>query len=144
MTSGLKIFGHLVILPWKYETKILGALKEAKFQSDCLRVFESAKLRAWRACVLTCLACSTCLRACVFTCLACSRAYVLGVFTCLRAHVLGVLTCLRAHVIGVLACLYVRALLTCFLWCVLCVFTINLLTFLSNYLFCLHKSRLCN
>ena len=54
---------------------------------------ESAKSRAWRACVLACL-----------TCLA-----------CLRAHVLGVLTCLRAHVLGVLTCLYVHALLTCFL-----------------------------
>ena len=35
---------------------------------------ESAKSRAWRACVL-----------CVFACFACLRAHVLGVFACLRA-----------------------------------------------------------
>ena len=64
---------------------------------------ESAKSRAWRACVLDVLACSRAWRACVLgvlTCLACLcawRAHVLGVLTCLRAHVLGVLTwvCLR-------------------------------------------------
>ena len=64
--------------------------------------FESAKSRAWRACVLACL---TCLRACVLGVLACSRAYVVGVLTCLRAHVLGVLACSRAYVLGVLTCL---------------------------------------
>ena len=37
---------------------------------------------------------------------------------------LCVLTCLRAYVLGV--------------------FAIDVLTFLSNYLFCSHKSRLCN
>ena len=80
-------------------------------------------------------------RACVLTCLACLHAGVLGMFPCLCA---GVLTCSRASRVCVLACLYPRALLTCFLWCVLGVFTIDVLTFLSNYLFCLHKSRLCN
>ena len=55
-------------------------------------IFESAKSRAWRACVLACL---TCLRACVLTCLACLRAHVLGVLTYLRAYV-GVLACVSA------------------------------------------------
>ena len=57
-------------------------------------------------------------------------------------RVLGVLACSRTWRAYVLACS--SAWLTCFLWCLLGVFTINLLTFLSNYLFCLHKSRLCN
>ena len=64
--------------------------------------FESAKSRAWRACVL---ACFSCLRACVLTCLARLRAYVLTWLACLRAYVLNVLTCLaclRACVLGVL------------------------------------------
>ena len=66
---------------------------------------ESAKLRAWRACVLAWFAC---LRACVLTCLACLRACVLMWLACLRAFVLGVLTCLAC-----LVCLrvYVR---TCY------------------------------
>ena len=117
--------------------------------SRAWRAYVLACSRAWRACLLTCLrtwrayvlACSRAWRACVLTCLG---AHVLGVLACSRTYVLGVLTCLRAYVLGVLACLCVHALLTCFLWCMLCVFTINLLTFLSNYLFCLHKSRLCN
>ena len=74
--------------------------------------FESAKSRAWRACVL---------------------------------GMLDVLACLAyfcARVLGVL--LYSCALLTCLLWCVFGVLSIGILTFLSNYLFCLHKSRLCN
>ena len=66
---------------------------------------ESAKSRAWRACVLTCLACLrayvlgvltflTCLRACMLTCLACLRAwhaYELACSCVWRAYVLGVL-----------------------------------------------------
>ena len=60
--------------------------------------------RAWRACVLTYLACLrayvltclACLRVCVFTCLAYLRAYVLGVLMCSGAYVLGVLASLRA------------------------------------------------
>ena len=76
----------------------------AKFRPDLTRPAstESDKSRAWRACVLTCLAC---LRAHVLGVLACSRTYVLGVLTCFRAHVRGVFTCLRAHVLGVLTCL---------------------------------------
>ena len=54
--------------------------KKSKLSGFC----ESAKSRAWRACVL-------------------------GVLTCLRAHVLGVLTCLRAHGLGVLTCLRARS-----------------------------------
>ena len=56
---------------------------------------ESAKSRAWRACVLTCFAC---LRASVLTCLACLRAYVFSVLMCLaclhawRAFVFASLT----------------------------------------------------
>ena len=120
-------------------------------------LFESAKLRAWRTCVLACFAC---LRACVFTCLAYLHVYVLAclaclrtyVLACLRACVLGVLAYLRACMLGMFACfracvpacLYLHALLTCFLWCMLGLFSIDVLTFLSNYLFCLNKSRLCN
>ena len=79
----------------------------------------------------------TWLRAYVLACLACLRAWrvcVLGVLMCL--------TCLHARMLGVL--LYSRALLTCFLWCVLGVLDIGVLTFLSDYSFCLHKSRLYN
>ena len=84
-------------------------------------LIESAKSCARRACAL-----------CVFACL---RAHVLGVFACWRVWRVCVVTCLRVCVLGVLACL--RA-------CMLGVFTIDVLTFLSNYLFSLHKSRLCN
>ena len=69
----------------------------------CNVLMESAKLRAWRACVLACLAC---LCACVLACLACLRACVLTCLACLRAwracmHVL----CLRASYDACLACL---------------------------------------
>ena len=133
-------------LPNKLRIRILG-------KSLLNRVLDVlARSCAWRAYVL---ACSRAWRAYVLACSRAWRAYVLGVFTCLCARVLDALTCLRACVLTCLACLracvptclvclYARALLTCFLWCVLGVFTINLLTFLSNYLFCLHKSRLCN
>ena len=57
---------------------------------------ESAKLRASRAHVLTCLAC---LCAHVPTCLACSRAHVPACLACLCAHVPACLACLRAQVI---------------------------------------------
>ena len=56
---------------------------------------ESAKLRALRAHLPTCLAC---LRAHVPTCLACLRAHVPTCLACLRAHVPCVLcvpTCSR-------------------------------------------------
>ena len=56
---------------------------------------ESAKSRAWRACVLAWFAC---LRTCVFMRLACLRVYLLA---CLRACVLG----LRAYLLTCLACL---------------------------------------
>ena len=56
---------------------------------------ESAKSRAWRACVLACLTCLACLRAwraCVLTCSACLRAcmYML----CLRASYDACFACL--------------------------------------------------
>ena len=76
---------------------------------------ESAKSRAWRACVLACFAC---LLACVFTCSVCLRAWrvcVLTCLTCLRAWCAYVCTCvllmmkyfifLRVCVLGVLFCL---------------------------------------
>ena len=66
---------------------------------------ESAKSRAWRACVLTCFAC---LRASVLTCLACLRAYVFSVLMCLA--------CLRAWRAFVFASLtYVLAMMGA--WC---------------------------
>ena len=75
---------------------------------------ESAKSRAWRACVLACFAC---LHAHVLTCLRCLCACVLTCLACLRADVLGVLTylaCLCAWRVQVLTCfvclrVYVRA-----------------------------------
>ena len=86
--------------------------------------------RAWRVCVLMCWRAwrawmLTCWHVCVLACLAFLHA--------------GILAFLRAWRVCVLAYFYARALLTCFLWCVL-----GLLTFLPNYLFCMHKSRLCN
>ena len=63
---------------------------------------ESAKLRALRAHVPTCLAC---LRTHVPTCLACLRTYMPTCLTCLRTHVRTCLACLRAHVQTCLACL---------------------------------------
>ena len=63
----------------------------------CNVLMESAKLRAWRACVLACLAC---LRACLLTCL---RAYVPA---CPRAwHACMHVLCLRASYDACLACL---------------------------------------
>ena len=88
--------------------------------------------------------------------------YCISVFSSLLNRVLGVLACSRAWrvcvlgMLDVLACLayfcarvlgvllYSCALLTCLLWCVFGVLSIGILTFLSNYLFCLHKSKLCN
>ena len=60
---------------------------------------ESAKSRAWRACVLTCLACFS---AYVLDVLACFHAYVLA---CLCASVLACFRTWSAYVFGVLACL---------------------------------------
>ena len=125
-----------------------------------------ASLRAY---VLTYLAC---LRAYVLACLVRLRAYVLGELTCFRAcvltwlaclarscvccgrvpGVLGVLTCLvclRARVLGVLLCLrgaYVLAMMKCFTFLRVRAWRAEhwRTHFLSNYLFCLHKSRLCN
>ena len=57
---------------------------------------ESAKSRAWRACVLACF---------VF---ACSRAWRVCMLTCWRAGVLGVLASLRDWRVCVLACLHSR------------------------------------
>ena len=91
-----------------------------------MQSIESAKSRAWRACVLACLACLcacvltclACLRACVLTCLVCLSAYVLGLLTCLRAYVLGMSSWLRAYVLGVLTCL--ACLRVCMLTCLAC------------------------
>ena len=81
---------------------------------------ESAKSRAWRGYVLAC--------PCAW------RVYML---TCLRACVLDVfafLACSRAWRAFIFACFaYVAYSLS-----------IGVLTFLSNYLFYLHKSRLYN
>ena len=60
---------------------------------------ESAKSRAWCACVLAFFAS---LRACVLTCFACFRAFLLA---CFRAWRACVLVCLRAWRAFVLACL---------------------------------------
>ena len=81
---------------------------------------ESAKSRAWRGYVL-----------------ACSCAWRVYMLTCLRACVLDVfafLACSRAWRAFIFACFaYVAYSLS-----------IGVLTFLPNYLFYLHKSRLCN
>ena len=39
-TLGLETLGHLVIPPYKYVTKILGALKEVIFQNDYFWIFD--------------------------------------------------------------------------------------------------------
>ena len=63
---------------------------------------ESAKSRAWRACVLDVLAPL--------------RAYLLGVLVCLCAYLLGELVCLCAYLFGVLVCLSAwRAYVLCVL-----------------------------
>ena len=65
---------------------------------DGLRIGESAKSRAWRACVFACFACLACLscsRACALMCLAWLCAYVLAWLACLHG--------LRVRVFGVLA-----------------------------------------
>ena len=93
--------------------------------------------------MLTCLAC---LHAKVLACLRVSVLGVLGVLPCLRAcraYVLPCLACLRARVLCVLMASYDEMFY--FLTCLHAgVLSIGVLTFLSNYLFCLHKSRLCN
>ena len=58
--------------------------------SDLTYLLESAKLRAWRAFVLMCLACSRAQRAYGLKPLG---TYVLACLTCLHARALGVLTC---------------------------------------------------
>ena len=80
--------------------------------------YESAKLRALRAHVPTCLACFrahlpmclACLCAHMPTCLACLRAEVHCVLTCSRANLSCVLTCSRAYVLCVLTCSHVNVL----------------------------------
>ena len=110
----------------------------------CLRAFRVYVLacsRASRACLLGVRTCYHAWHACVLTCL---RAWVLGVLTCL--------TCLHARVLGMLLCscawrACVLAMMKCFTFLRVCmhgVLSIGTLTFLSNYLLCLHKSRLCN
>ena len=96
--------------------------------------------------VLGMLACSRALRVYMLACLVCLRACMLP---CFRASVFGVLACFR---LACLACsrawrAYLLAMIKCFTFlrvCVLGVLRIGVLTFLSNYLFCLHKLRLCN
>ena len=76
---------------------------------------ESAKSRAWRACVLSVF---TCLRAHLLSVFACLLAYVLGVLACSRtwrALVFDVLACSRAWCVFVFACFtYVLAMMKCF------------------------------
>ena len=110
---------------------------------------ESAKSRAWRACVFACF-CAW--RACVVTCLAYLRGYVL---TCLRGYVL---TCLhawrawRAYVFGVLAylvCLRACVLVTmkCFIFLPVCMlgvlFCLNCFIFQYLHLKILTAKNLC-
>ena len=85
------------------------------------------------------------------TCLRALRVYVLtfGVFACLACLASWCLTCLLAGVFDVVLCLraYVLAMMKCFTFlraCVPGVLSIGVLTFLSAYSFCLHKSTLCN
>ena len=77
--------------------------------------YESAKSRAWHACVLTCLAC---FRADVLTCL---HAYVLRTW---RAYVFGVLAylvCLRACVLVMMKCfIFLRVCILGVLFCLIC------------------------
>ena len=93
------------------------------------------------------LACSRALRVYV---LACSRAWRVYVLTCLRDWRACVLPCFSACVLAwsrafVFAWfVYVLTMMKCFTFLRVCVLSIGVLTFLSNYLFCLHKSRLCN
>ena len=90
--------------------------------SDVLDVLAcSARLRAhvWRVCLLSVLGILVCL-------------------TCLLAGVFDVVLCLRAYVLAMMKCFtFLRA-------CVPGVLSIGVLTFLSAYSFCLHKSTLCN
>ena len=91
----------------------------------CSRVYMFACSRAWCAFVL-----------CVLGLLG-----MLMCLTCLHACVLDVLLCLCA------LCAYMLAMMKYFTFlhvCVLGMLSIGILTFLSNYLICLHKSRLCN
>ena len=105
---------------------------------------ESAKSGAWCAFVLACLC------VCILMWLVCFCAWhacVLGLLGMLMC-----LTCLHACMLDVLLCLcalhaYVLAMMKCFTFlhvCMLGMLSIGILTFLSNYLICLHKSRLCN
>ena len=84
--------------------------------------YESAKLRALRAHVPTCLACLRSNVPCVLTS---SRAYVPCMLTCSRAYVPCVLTCSRAYMPYVLTCsrANVPCLLTCSRASVPCVLT---------------------
>ena len=99
-------------------------------------LIESAKSRARCAYALACFACLHAWRVCMLPCL---RAPVLDV--------LGVLPCLTCLVAWRALSAYVLAMMKCFTFLhvfVLSVLSIGILTFLSNYLFRLHKSRLCN
>ena len=87
-----------------------------------LRWTESAKSRAWRACVLGAL---TCLRAHVIGVLTCLRAYVFGVFTCLRAWRAYVLAWLRAWCACVCKCVFVCLICFVFQYLNLEIFTAN-------------------
>ena len=93
----------------------LQSLEKVRFN---LMFDESAKLRALRAHVPTCLACFrahlpmclACLCAHMPTCLACLRAEVHCVLTCSRANLSCVLTCSRAYVLCVLTYSHVNVL----------------------------------
>ena len=74
------------------------------------------KSRAWRVCVLTCLAC---LSACLFASLRAWRAYVFACLHAWRAYVLGVLACLRACYACMFMCVLV--MMKCFIFLRVCV-----------------------
>ena len=96
---------------WDTFIRLLAILLKCMIRR-CNMVDESAKLRALRAHMPTCLACllahvPTCLRALrdyVLTCLACVRAHVPTCLACLGVYVATYLACLGAHVPTCLPC----------------------------------------
>ena len=102
-TCSKKFLGIKIDNKLSFEEHIEGLRKKASEKFSAVArissLMESAKLRALRAHVSTCLAC---LRAHVPACLACLPAHVPTCLMCLRAHVITCLACfsyLRAHVL---------------------------------------------
>ena len=131
----------------------------AMMYQRCLSTLkESAKSRAWRACVLpcfaclrayelTCLACLACIRACrtcVLPCFCPWRACVLGMFNCLRAWracVLTCLLCLRACVVITMKCFIFLRVCALDVWCAFCLICF---TFQYLNLKILRTNKLCS